>query len=198
VTPPLNIRVSGAWVESDATGAARLAGETIPFGPSGGGPTREVLTWTLPPAFTDLEDGGQNYNMGIRFQVTETLPCVGIQWRVPDSVLSPAGGNHQASIWDESPTRLASQNFTPATGDYQDILFSGAITLSPATNYIAAVYTRSYVFRASGGVYPSSPSGKVVADAGRLQAFNGGPDLLASAPLGVSAGLFYISPIVEV
>jgi hypothetical protein len=47
-------------------------------------------------------------------------------------------------------------------------------------------------------VYPSSPSGKVVADIGRLTPFNGGPDAIGAAPTGTSAGLFYISPIVEV
>lgn len=158
----------------------------------------ESLHFPDPPTDLDLEDGGQAYNMGIRFQVTEECPCPGVRWvKVPASVSVPPGGAHVASIWDESDSRLAAASFVPVPGaDDQDVAFAAPFTLVPGVNYIAAIYTVHYVFRASGGVYPTSPSGKIVSDLGRLVAYNGGPDdEPASSPSGSSSGLFYISPL---
>jgi hypothetical protein len=158
----------------------------------------EALDWAAEPDFTNLDDGAQSYNMGIRFTVPVEIECPGVEWRVPDgTLLAPSGGVYKVSIWDEGPTRLADAAFTPVPGGYQQVMFAAPITLAPGTNYIAAVYTRTYVFRASGGVYPSTPSGSAVADAGRLIAYNGGPDdPISSAPSGSSTGIFYVSPIV--
>lgn len=158
----------------------------------------EALDWAEEPSLTNADDT-QNYNMGIRFTVTEETSCLGAQWRVPDALAALINGHvYKVSIWNEVPTRLAVAEFTPTPGVYQDVLFETPITLAPATNYIAAVYTRKYVFRASGGVYPSTPSGNGVADVGRLTASNLGPDDPGSAPTGTSTGLFYVSPLLEV
>ncbi len=154
----------------------------------------EALDWPDEPSFTNLNDGAQSYNMGIRFSTTEEAPCPGVEWRVPDDpLLTPAGDDYVVSIWDENPVQLAAATFTPVPGGYQQVFFDEPITLTPGTNYVAAVYTRSYVFRASGGVYPSTPSGIAVADAGRLVADNGGPGVY---PGGTSTGLFYVSPLI--
>lgn len=157
----------------------------------------EVLAWPGPPTFLDLEDGGQAYNLGIRFQVTESLPCAGVEWNpVPATVSAPPLGSHVASLWDGDGNRLAAAAFVPTPGLEQRVLFDAAVTLLPGVDYIAAVYTIHYVFRPSGGVWPTSFSGRVIADTGRLAAYSGGPDNPAAAPSGNSTGLFYVGPLV--
>lgn len=155
----------------------------------------EALAWPQPPTFLDLEDG-VSYNLGVRFQVTEALNCVGISWSpVPTATPAPAGGTHVASIWSEDDVRLASADFTPIPGaGEQQISFAAPLALLPGVDYIAAVHTVHYVFRASGGVYPTSPSGKIVANIGRLAVSNAGPLV---APAGSSSGLFYVGPLVD-
>jgi hypothetical protein len=194
------IRSSGSLLYTKLKGAARVGGVSTLFGPQpaggGGGPTYESVTWPQEPADTDNIDSGQAYNMGIRFSVTTSKNCTGIRWRVPDVISNtPPGGTHVASVWAESGSnRVAFKNFTPVTGGYQDILFDTPIVLSSGAFYVAAVYTYHYVFRTSSASV-SSPSGNLVAQGGRLVAYNGGPDVY---PDGSYGSWYYISPIVEV
>jgi hypothetical protein len=157
----------------------------------------EALVWPAEPADTDEVDGSQAYNMGVRFTVPADIPCAGVRWRVPDALATPPGGSHQASIWrtgDEA--KLAAANFVPVAGGYQDVLFETPITLVTGQSYVAAVYTLHYVYRASGGIWPSTPSGSAVADEGRLRDFNGGPDVVGAFPGAPTGLMFYVSPLV--
>lgn len=155
----------------------------------------EGLAWAANPSATDLADVGATYNMGIRFALVEGADCVGIRWRVPDTVSTPPGGTHVASVWSVvGETRLRSKDFTPVPGGFQDILFDTPVTLSAATNYVAAVHTQHYVFRASGGVFPSSASGNITSDESRLVA-NDDP---ATYPSSSGSALYYVSPLVAV
>ena len=195
MSPLLKARVSGAWVDTEAMGAVRVGGVTVPFGPSGG-PTLEDVTWPDPPASTNLDDGDA-YTMGIRFSLTAAKPIYGITWRVPDSVTTPAGGNHVATLWavsDES--LLATINFTPVPGGEQQILFSAPYTpLAAPVQYVAAVHTRKYVFRNGGGIWPTSPSGNVITDQGKL-VVNNNPAVYPGGTFGTP--WYYVSPLVEV
>jgi hypothetical protein len=157
----------------------------------------EALAWPAEPAVTDAVDDVQAYNMGIQFTVPEAVPCAGVQWRVPDALSTPPEGAYQASVWrvgDEA--KLAAANFVPVAGGYQDVLFETPVTLVTGQSYVAAVYTTHYVYRASGGIWPSTPSGSAVADEGRLRNYNGGPNNVAAFPGSPTGLLFYVSPLV--
>lgn len=160
---------------------------------------QEALTFPIEPTSTDLNDGTQAYNMGIRFSSVASRSCYGVRWRVPDSVSTPPGGTHAVSIWSEdTATRLAYKEFTPVPGGYQTVLFDSPITLSasPAL-YVAAVYTVHYVFATRTVTPISSPSGNLSGDLGRLAAFNGGA---SSAPFPndqFGTPWYYVSPVVD-
>jgi hypothetical protein len=158
----------------------------------------EALDWPDEPANTDAEDPGQSYNMGIRFADDDGGPCVGVQWRVPDTAPAPAGGVHAVAIWDAATsTRVAYEEFTPVPGGYQDVLFVAPPTLDPApAEYVAVVYTFHYTFRASGGAPVSSVSGKLNADEGRLADYNGG-SATAPFPTNVFNTWYYVSPLMD-
>jgi hypothetical protein len=192
----LKARVSGAWVTTAAAGAARLGGVSIPF-PSGGEepPAYETFAWPEQPTLTNGVDGGETYTMGIRFSMITGKPCYGIQWRVPDAVATPPGGAHMVSLWSVTGESLMrSKEFVPTPGVYQDILFDTPVDLLPLTNYVAAVYTRHYVFRSTAGSYPATPSGNVVGDEGRLT-----PNVNQVAyPAPQFSAWYYISPLMGV
>lgn len=158
----------------------------------------ESIAWPSPPAFTDLVDGDQSYNMGIRFSHQDGGPCWGVQWRVPDSVPPPAGGVHAVAIWDvATSTRVAYQEFIPVAGGFQSVEFTTKPTLNPAPAlYVAAVYTLHYVFRAQSVPDVYSPSGKIAADNGRLAASNVGANS-APYPGDPFTAWYYVSPIMD-
>lgn len=155
----------------------------------------EALAWPSPPSSTDLDDGAQAYNMGVLFSIVAGTDCPGVQWRVPDTVSTPPGGTHAISIWnDDTVTRVAYKEFTPVPGGYQDILFDAPVSLSSGVNYVAAVYTVHYTFRAVSPSGVTTPSGNGVAAAGRLTAYNGGAANVG-IPDGTFTATYYISPL---
>jgi hypothetical protein len=154
----------------------------------------EELVWPGVPTDTDLVDPGETYNMGIRFSLVNAKPCYGISWRVPDSVSTPPFGIHVAKIWRVSDeVQMASKEFTPTPGVSQQVLFDATVNLAALTNYVASVHTQHYVFRASGGVWPTSPSGNVVTDESRLVS-SVNP---ATYPASAGSALYYVSPLIE-
>jgi len=158
----------------------------------------ESIAWPATPAFTDLVDPGQSYNMGIRFSHEDGGPCWGVQWRVPDTVTDPPGGTHAVAIWDvATASRVAYEEFTPVPGGLQSVEFTTKPTLDPAPAlYVATVYTTHYVFRSPSTSEVTSPSGKIVADNGRLIGFNGGAPLAPYPPDPFNAW-YYVSPIMD-
>jgi hypothetical protein len=197
------VKVNGLWVDTEITGSIRVNGSTIEFGPEDPGPdpTFESLAWAEEPAGTNFEDAGEAYNMGIRFSLVASKPCYGVRWRVPDTLNTPPGPetSHIVSLWRVSDESLiTSKNIDPTPGIYQNFLFD-VPTAPLETNdyYVAAVYTRRYTFRSAGGVYPSSPSGNVIADEGRLRGDNSG--IIANMyPAGAFNALYYVSPLMGV
>lgn len=159
----------------------------------------EALTFPDPPTETDLEDGGQAYNMGIRFSLGEAGPCPGIEWRVPDSVSTPPGGTHVASLWlVDTGARVAAVDFDPsaAVGTKLQIPFAEPIDLAAATEYVAAVYTVHYVFTTGTGNLPAtSPSGNITGDQGRLATWAGGgnPGTYPGDPFNA---VYHVSPLI--
>jgi hypothetical protein len=188
-------RVSGAWVDSTKAGFYRASGAWVAFGPSGG--TSETITWPQEPTSTNLSDGTQTYNMGIAFTLVAGKNVLGVRWRVPDAILAPQGPDgHVASIWNASTsTRVAVKaGFTPVPGGYQNILFDTPVALTAGVTYVAAIYTRSYVFRSSTSSVTST-SGNLTVSGGRLVPYNGGGNIY---PDGTSNAWFYVAPIVSV
>lgn len=190
------VRVSGAWVDTNAVGAARVAGASIPFGPADGG-GYEGLTFPDPPSLLNGNDANQDYNLGLRFSVDVDSLCYGVRWvRTPNAITStPSGGSHVAGLWTVvGETRLAFKNFVPvAASDDQDILFDTpvALTANP-TLYVVSIFSRDYVYRNSGGVEIVSPSGNAQGDQGRL-ASNISP---LTFPASVQAAFYYVSPLI--
>jgi hypothetical protein len=193
-------RVNGEWVETEVSGSIRVGGVTIDFGPEEP-PTDlyESLAWDLEPAGTNFEDPGETYNMGIRFGLVAAKPCYGIRWRVPDTLNTPPGGSHIVSLWRNSNQSLiAYKNIDPTPGGYQNFLFDTPTDpLATDDFYVASVYTKRYSFRASDGTYPTSPSGNVIADEGRLKADNSG-SVNQLYPAAAFSAIYYVSPLMGI
>ncbi len=193
----LKVRVAGAWVDSDKSGAVRYNNTTVPYGPPGG-LSYETIDWISPPALT-VGDDSTTYSMGVQFSVVASKTCSGLQWRVPDAPLpAPTGGVYYALLFSISPAiQLVKKTFTPVAGDFQDILFDTPVSVSAGTDYIAAVLTRKYSFRAAssvGGFPLTSPSGNIVGAVGKLSETSD-PD---TVPGGSFQSIYYISPIISV
>lgn len=187
----LNTRTAGAWAPSSSSGAARVAGAWVPFGPDvDPGDTYERVTWPAPPSSTDLVDGSSLYNMGLRFALVAPQACAGITWRAPDTTPDPPGG-HLASVWNwDTGVRLASKAFTPTPGVDQDVVFDSPLSLTTGVNYAAAVYTGHYVFH-TGTWNVTTPSGNAQGDRGVLVA-DAGADAF---PDDLFNSWYYVGPL---
>jgi hypothetical protein len=191
-------RVSGAWVDTGASGLARLGGVSIPFGPEAGGPTLEAINWVAAPALTNVDDGPTAaYSMGCSFTVTTPKLCYGLRWRVPDSLITPAVG-YFANLWQIAPdVQQKKQAIVPVAGGDQDFLWDAPVLLANTEQYTVGVTTVKYSFRAAasvGGFPFASPSGNVLANTGRLTD-PANPD---APPSSSFASIYYVSPLVEV
>lgn len=195
MSPMLKTRQSGAWVDTAQAGSVRVNGAWVEFG-GVPGPEYETITLGSVPALTDLEDGGQAYNMGVAFSVVAACDGVGVRWRVPDSVSTPPGGAHAVAIWEDGGDRIAYQEFVPIPGGNQDILFDTPASLVTG-DYIASVYTVHYVFRTGSPSGLESPSGNLVAGSGRLGAYSGGAPS-APIPSGTFDATYYVTPLTTV
>lgn len=166
---------------------------------------QETITFPIEPTSTDLVDGTQAYNMGMRFSTAASRLCYGVRWRVPDSVATPPGGTHAVSIWSEDlGTRLAYQEFTPVPGGYQDVFFldglgdPAPITIDTSNSYyVAAVYTIHYVFATRTVTPVLSPSGNLSGDLGRLAAYNGGAVTAPFPADQFGTPWYYVAPIAD-
>ena len=155
----------------------------------------EALAWPSPPTLTDNVDGTQSYTMGLAFTVASDQTCDGIQWRVPDTVSPPSGDVHAAILWEDvTGTRLGYKEFTPVTGDYQNILFDTPADL-PAGQYVACVYTLHYVFHSGSPAGIATPSGSATVVEGRLATFSSGASI-APRPTDIANSQFYVSPLI--
>ena len=195
MSPVAKARVGGSWVDTVLEGYARVGGVFVAFGPSDPGGDYEAIS---SPGLdsTDFDDGAQCYNMGIRFTSVAPRDCVGVRWRVPDTLgVAQGGGVFAAALWDMSATRLAYLAFDPTPGVEQDILFD-AVPLSAGVEYIACVYMNHYVYKAGSPAGLTSPTGNVVAVSGRLATYNGGA---AAAPFPSDNSALWLggSPLVS-
>jgi hypothetical protein len=189
------VRLGGEWVETPLVGKTRLSGVDIPFGGGGEEPTYEALTFPEPPNLTDAHDGTDSYNMGVRFHVEEDAPCVGVYWRVPDSVATPpppGDGVHVAALWTVTgETRVALKEFLPDPGENQDILFDAPYGLTADVQYVASIFTVHYTHR-SGSFPISTPSGNGIGAVGKLTLTS----FAGTFPASDNGAFFYISPLI--
>ncbi len=152
----------------------------------------ETIDWIDPPQGLDGDDG-TTYVLGTAFEVTETTPCPGLQWYVPNPTTpapSSVDGVFWASLW-EGTTRVKNVAFTPVAGTVQTIAFDAPYGCAPGQEYTAQVLTRRYSY-ATGGGYPYvSPSGVATATGGRLST-SADPTTRAA---GASSARFYVSPL---
>lgn len=194
-----------AWVDSSITEKVWNGSAWIEFAPAGG--STETLAWPNAPTLTDADDGpGSDYAMGAQFYLSTgvTKNCVGVQWRVPDSLVTPGAPTDAFYIQlfrTSDNLRLANDLVTPVAGGYQSFMFSSPVALSDGLTdeYVAAVYTRHYCFRApspSSGWDVQTPSGHVHHQAARLAVAGAHPSSLSG--WSSQNAWYYVSPIVEV
>jgi hypothetical protein len=200
VSPVHKVRVGSSWVETNLSGAVRLGGTTIAYGPSGEEPPAyEGLAYPSPPSITNAVDSGTEYSMGARFTLTTTpKPCYGVQWHVPNPAPIPdvpTGQGHVAHLWDISENLLASKEFVAIPGTIQDILFDpgDVVNLAVGPQYIVDVYTTYYSFRSFSGFPVMSASGNVSMDVSRL-GIDVGPDAFPAG--SISNALYYVGPLI--
>lgn len=164
----------------------------------------EALAWPSPPTLLNGNDGNQDYNLGYRFSVDEAVPCIGLRWAyTPVSFQGiPFGGTWVAALWTVAgETRVRFRNFTPVpyTTDF-DVLFVDGngdpdpFTLQPGSLYVISIFSKDYVYRASGGVEVTSPSGVMQGDEGKL-AYGGNPTVF---PGSTQPSWYYISPLIDI
>lgn len=158
----------------------------------------EALAWPNPPTLTTGDDG-VSYNLGVSFTITASQSCTGVQWRVPDSLTNaPVGGSYAMSIWDDSNgSRLAFQTIDPSglAGTTHNFLFGSPVALS-AGKYVAAIFTRPYVFRSDNPSGVTTPSGSATANEGRLVSFSSGSASTATFPDVNFTATYYVSPLI--
>lgn len=190
-------RVSGAWVDTDLVGAARISSAWVPYGPDDEGPAYEAINWTtdLPAAF--LDDGPTTeYHMGCAFTLNVAKPCYGVRWYVPTSLITPSGGYYMTLHQISPDIQIRKQLITPSGNDYMDFLWTVPTDpLLTTETYVVGITTIRYSYRAAGtvGGFPfPSPSGNVSAGIGRL-ASGGNPDVIPSSNF---ESIYYISPLI--
>lgn len=108
------------------------------------------------PALPDLVDATVNYNLGVKFQTSAALNCVGVQWFVPATAPT---GTCTLSIWRVSDTTriaLVTANFAGQGGTLVQTNFAVPIALSAATDYIAAVHTPNRYVATTSYSYPQT------------------------------------------
>lgn len=197
----MKARELGTWKLTATAGSVRTGGGWTSFTPVPPAPTYEWAVWPAEPSVTNAADGPSGnltYNMGTRFHLVAAANCVGVRWRVPDSVPLPDGVPHAVSLFNvTTQVRIAHKEFTPTPGGYQDILFDAPVALVAAPQeYVASVFTCHYVYRAAepaNGWLVRSPSLNIRCDQSRL---TGPPS--GSYPSGIFQTWYFVSPLVTV
>lgn len=147
------------------------------------------------PALPDLNDGAE-LTLGVVFAVSESVPCIGIQWRVP---VTPPSGNCTLSLWNaDTQAKLAgkSADFTGLGGTDQQVLFDAPVTLDVGTNYLASVYTPNAYVATTSYTWPQT-DGVLTADASNDR-FVGWPTEAYPTNVSGNASNYHVGPIVQV
>jgi hypothetical protein len=155
----------------------------------------EAIDWIDAPTLTDAFDSTR-YAMGVEFTVSETVPCPGVRWRVPDSLTPVPGTGYVVSLFQDGVGLVRQQAISPVAGAEADFLWTdqGPINLASGNTYVAQVYTERYVFRGSSSYPYASPNAIVTAVRGRLTA-----DVTTAATEATgntTSSRFYVSPLI--
>ncbi|MDM4722755.1 DUF4082 domain-containing protein [Micromonospora sp. WMMA1363] len=145
------------------------------------------------PALPDLEDPGQDYTLAVDFATNLSLPCVGVQWRVPDTAPT---GTCTAALWRVSDqVLLASKTFTVGVGGaLLTVSFDAAVTVVAGTNYRAGVYTPNRYVATTNFDWPHTDDPLVAgADNGWLATELAFPGVESG-----NAANYHVSPVVDI
>jgi hypothetical protein len=115
------------------------------------------------PASPDLTDGVELI-LGVKFSTDEALPCIGVEWRVPNTAPS---GPCTFSLWNFTTTgKLAGKaaDVTASAGQLVQVLFDTPVELAAGTNYLASVFTPNRYVATPNHVWPQT-DGPLTADA---------------------------------
>jgi hypothetical protein len=149
------------------------------------------------PQIPNAIDGEALYVLGCKFQVSETVSCVGIEWFVP---LTAPAADVTFSLWAVSGetqlrTKVVTIHPVDDVGELTQFLFDSPIELSPSTDYLASVHTSRYT-ATSLYVFPQT-DGLLTANASNGWYVGWGTVVY---PNNVSefANNYHVSPIIEV
>jgi hypothetical protein len=162
------------------------------------GVTELALSFSAP-ALPDLFDDGVRYTLGVEFQVSSSVPCVGVDWRVPTT--APAQPS-RVSLWDPADSsRLATKvvDYAGQGGTTVRTRFDTPFTLSANTAYRVSVLTEFRYVATTNDTWPKT-TGIITAtaDNGWLASdSNALTEHFPDTESGNSAN-FHVSPVVQV
>lgn len=151
----------------------------------------EAVTFSAPNGSTDAFDGGTVYTLADRFTVSIDTPCLGVDWRVPDTLTG--GFDYQIAIFDNSNNgKLRQDSISPTPGSVQRFLFGAAPDVLASGSYSIGVRTDRYAYSNSPSQLPAS-STHISISTGALATV--GSD--AEFPTSDTGLNFHISPVVD-
>jgi hypothetical protein len=141
------------------------------------------------PALTNLNDS-QTFNLGVKFRSSSAVPCVGVRWRVPDTVPS---GQCKVALWSGAGSRLASATVTYSVSGQTITYFAASVNLTADTDYLASILTPDRYVATTNFTWPhaNSPLTAVAAN-GWLQFSDEFPDVQSG-----NGANFHVSPVLE-
>jgi hypothetical protein len=104
-----------------------------------GAPSSTLLTFDWgEPGGPDLNDATPLV-LGVKFSLSEDAPCVGVEWRAPDT---PIAGDVAFSVWNfDTQAKLNTVTQAVTTGGLQRALFAVPTALTGGQDYLASIHT---------------------------------------------------------
>lgn len=148
-------RIGGAWVDTPLTGAARVGGARVPFGPGGTPATPQSLFVDADLAGANLdflETGGGPLTLGTVISPTVNGQVTKGRWRFPGT---STGAAIKFVLYNVSTTaRLSEAVFSsPTWGAWNEVALPAPVSVTAGQNLLACIYQSTTNVR-----YPAEPA----------------------------------------
>lgn len=158
MSPVWKSRVAGTWVDSNAVGAVRVAGDWVPFGPDDE-PEGQTIFGNEVPVNLDNNDG-DSYTLGTWFYPQVNGTATHGRWYFP--ITSPTNPVVIAIFRDGDQAVLGSTTFPAGLNSgWHQAAFSSPIPLVADTSYRVAVLTPNRYVSTSGYFGTDKTSGDI-------------------------------------